>query len=237
LMQPFAGEIAPYDAAGMVPTVGMETCVSPVNWKSVRDVDNEGYHVAMAHPALQDLYGAAYYDEPLVNGVNRSHGAYNAGAGRRWSVNAYRRIAPAATHLPEQQRKAWVYYGLFPNAVFVFMPETVQFYQEFPLSVNETLLRSACYRHANETRAQRLGRYLHSRIERATSAEDVQLTIWSNEALQSADFEGFYLSDLEYGLKAFHDQIRRLVPVSTLQQRPLEESVATLNTDLLAARS
>ena len=123
----------------MLPTVGMETCVSPVNWKSVRDVDNEGYHVAMAHPALQDLYGAAYYDEPLVDGVNRSHGAFNAGAGRRWSVNLYRRIAPEATHLPEHQRKAWVYYGLFPNTVFVFMPETVQFYQEFPASVNQTV--------------------------------------------------------------------------------------------------
>ena len=49
----------------------------------------------------------------------------------------------------------------------------------------------------------------------------MQLTIWSNEALQSAEFEGFYLSDLEYGLKAFHDQIRRLLPVSTVQERPL----------------
>lgn len=237
LMSPFAEEIAPYGAGAMLPTVGMETCVSPVNWKSVRDVDNEGYHVAMAHPALQDLYGAAYYDEPLVNGVNRSHGAFNAGVGRRWSVNLYRRIAPEATHLPEHQRKAWVYYGLFPNTVFVFMPETVQFYQEFPASVNQTVLRSASYRHPHETREQRLCRYLHSRIERDTNAEDVQLTIWSNEALQSAEFEGFYLSDLEYGLKAFHDQIRKLLPVSTLQERPLEENVATLNADLSAGRA
>ena len=25
------------------------------NWKCVRDVDNEGYHVPMAHPGLHDL--------------------------------------------------------------------------------------------------------------------------------------------------------------------------------------
>jgi phenylpropionate dioxygenase-like ring-hydroxylating dioxygenase large terminal subunit len=32
----------------------------PANWKSVRDVDNEGYHVPVAHPALFDLYGRHY---------------------------------------------------------------------------------------------------------------------------------------------------------------------------------
>ncbi len=234
LMRPFEEEAAAYGSAKMIPTIGMEAAPSPVNWKSVRDVDNEGYHVAMAHPALQDLYGAAYYDEPLVNGVNRSHAGYNEGRGRRWSVKMYRRIAPEATHLPEHQRNAWVYFGMFPNSVFVFMPESVQFYQEFPISVNETVIRGSAYRHATETRAQRAARYLRLRIDRDTTAEDVQLTIWSNEALESDDFEGFYLSDLEYGLKAHHDMIRRLVPVSTVQERPLEEKMAALNSALLA---
>ena len=72
----------------------MWTQTSPVNWKSVRDVDNEGYHVAMAHPALQDLYGPTYFDEPFVNGVCRSFATYNPHAGRRPSVRAYRELAP-----------------------------------------------------------------------------------------------------------------------------------------------
>ena len=190
--------------------------------------------MAMAHSALQDLYGAGYYDEPLVNGVNRSHGAFSAGRGRRWSVKAYRKIALAASHLPEHQRSAWVYFGMFPNSVFVFMPESVQFYQEFPLSVTETVIRGATYRHADETRAQRAARYLRQRIERDTTAEDVRLTIWSNEALESDDFEGFYLSDLEYGLKAHHDQLRKLVPLATVRDRPDERDVAALNEAMLA---
>ena len=234
LMRPFEEEAAAYGSAAMVPTMGMEADISPVNWKAVRDVDNEGYHVAMAHPALQDLYGAGYYDEPLVNGVNRSHGAYNAGRGRRWSVKAYRKIAPAASHLPEDQRKAWVYFGMFPNSVFVFMPESVQFYQEFPINVNETVIRGATYRHVAETRAQRAARYLRQRIERDTTTEDMRLTIWSNEALESDDFEGFYLSDLEYGLKAHHDQLRKLVPLATVRDRPDERDVAALNEAMLA---
>jgi phenylpropionate dioxygenase-like ring-hydroxylating dioxygenase large terminal subunit len=234
LMRPFEAEAQVYQSAMMVPTKGVELDPISVNWKSVRDVDNEGYHVAMAHPALQDLYGSAYYDEPLVNGVNRSHGGYNAGRGRRWSVKHYRAIAPVASHLPEEQRSAWVYFGLFPNSVFVFMPETVQFYQEFPVSVGETVIRSATYRHPEESRAQRLARYLRVRIERDTTKEDIRLSVWSNEALQSDDFEGFYLSDLEYGLKAHHDMLRKLVPVARLQDRPAEDQVAALNQRLAA---
>ena len=122
----------------MVPAGGIHTQETPVNWKSVRDVDNEGYHLAMAHPALQDLYGSTYYDEPFVNGVSRSFASYNPHAGRRWSVGKYVKIAPENKSLPEHLRNAWIYYGLFPNTVLAVTPETIQFYQEFPLSVDRT---------------------------------------------------------------------------------------------------
>ncbi len=82
LMKPVEAEIAHYHVEDMVPSWGIWTQKSPVNWKSVRDVDNEGYHVAMAHPALQDLYGATYFDEPFVGGVSRSFATYNPHAGR-----------------------------------------------------------------------------------------------------------------------------------------------------------
>ncbi len=121
----------------------------------MRDVDNEGYHVAMAHPALQDLYGATYFDEPFVKGVSRSFATYNPHAGRRWSVKNYIDIAPEPAHLPEHLRKAWIYYGMFPNMVIAMTPETVQFYQEFPLSTGETLLRGAIYRYRKKAAAGR----------------------------------------------------------------------------------
>ena len=93
LMKPIEAEIAHYNVADMVPSWGIWTQKTPVNWKSVRDVDNEGYHVAMAHPALQDLYGATYFDEPFVNGVSRSFATYNPHAGRRWSVRELRQAS------------------------------------------------------------------------------------------------------------------------------------------------
>ncbi|NBB48535.1 Rieske 2Fe-2S domain-containing protein [Rhizobium sp. CRIBSB] len=229
LMKPFEEELAHYRTVEMIPTGGFWGHESPVNWKSVRDVDNEGYHVAMAHPALQDLYGSSYFDEPFVDGVCRSFATYNPHAGRRWSVDRYRAIAPEATHLPPELRSAWIYYGLFPNNVIAVTPETVQFYQEFPITRGRTQLRGAIYRYPDEGRAQRLARYLSARIDRDTMAEDVQLTVWSNEAMTSRSFAGFYLSDLEYGVRTHHDHLRAVLPVMTLETAPEEERMAEVN--------
>ncbi|PSJ59379.1 aromatic ring-hydroxylating oxygenase subunit alpha [Pseudaminobacter soli (ex Li et al. 2025)] len=229
LLKPFEEELSHYGIAEMVPANGVWTQTSPVNWKSVRDVDNEGYHVAMAHPALQDLYGASYYDEPFVNGVSRSFATYNPHAGRRWSVGRYVNVAPEPTHLPERLKKAWIYYGMFPNAVIAVTPETTQFYQEFPLSTGETLLRGSIYHYRDESREQAAARYLSMRIDRDTQAEDVQLSIWSNESMLSEAFAGFYLSDLEYGVRTHHDHMRAQLPVLNLETAPEETDMAGIN--------
>lgn len=234
LMSPVEDEIAPYDIASMVPAYGTWSMETPVNWKSVRDVDNEGYHVAMAHPALQDLYGSTYFDEPFVNGVSRSFATFNPHAGRRWSVRNYVRFSEPNLRLPESHRRAWVYFGLFPNAVIVVTPETAQFYQEFPLSTGRTLLRGAIYRYREESRRQAAARHLALRIDRETTSEDVQLSVWSNESMTSDAFPGFYLSDLEYGVRSHHDHLRRLLPVLELEKAPDEKDLAALNAALLS---
>ncbi len=237
LLAPFEVEAAKYRMDCLAPTDGISTSMTPINWKSVRDVDNEGYHVAMAHPALQDLYGPSYYDEPYVNGIGRSHALFNPSGGRRWSVRHYLKTSEPQSFMPEELADAWLYYGIFPNAVFGFTPESVQFYQEFPLSTGETLQRSATYRYADETREQRAARYLASRIDRETTEEDVQLTIWSDESTKSEAFEGFYLSDLEYGVRTHHEHLRAILPVYTLDNSPAEEAMAEVNAKMASDRA
>jgi phenylpropionate dioxygenase-like ring-hydroxylating dioxygenase large terminal subunit len=234
LLSLYAPDLSDYHIEDLVPSTGFQFARSPVNWKSVRDVDNEGYHVAMAHPGLQDLYGANYRDFTYPNGLSASKGPYNAHAGRRWSVRNYIKIAPEAVWLPESKRRLWAYYGVFPNGVISVTPEFVQFYQEFPVAINETVLRSATYRRRDEDRQLRLARYLAQRIDRETFREDQQLTIWSNEAMKSSAFEGFHLSDLEYGVRNHHDQLRRLLPVMTVDKAPAEAKLSELNAELRA---
>lgn len=231
LFAPFADETVHFDMSSVVPAGEIWTMVSKVNWKSVRDVDNEGYHVALAHPALQDLYGRSYFDEPFVGGMSRSYAECNEN-GRRWSVRNYLKLMQPRPNMPEHLKRAWVYYGLFPNAVIAVTPELVQFYQEFPLSTGETLLRGSIYRYRDETRQQTLARKLAIRIDNETMGEDVRLTEWSNEAMNSSAFKGFYLSDLEYGVRSHHDHLRAVLPVSKLDERPSEDDVARLNEEM-----
>src|SRR3546814_19415895 len=89
----------------------------------------------------------------------------------------------------------------------------MMFYQEFPVQPGLTLQRGASYRYRDETRQMRLARYLSTRIDRDTQKEDVQLTIWSCEAAKSSGFDGILLSDLEYGVRSFHDRLREMLTV------------------------
>ena len=72
----------------------------PCNWKVALEAFNEGYHVAMAHPGLQELYGRYYYDEAFRDGTSRSFANFNPGTGKIWSVRAYKSILPEATMPP-----------------------------------------------------------------------------------------------------------------------------------------
>ena len=226
-------DIAAYQTEDLLPVpVPNWATTLPVNWKSVRDVDNEGYHVALAHPGLQDLYGRTYRDRVHAGGLSSSHATFGDVPGRQWSVRQYIKTSPDQDWLPQHLQKAWTYYGLFPNAVLAFTPEAVQFYQEIPISPNQTRTTGRLYRRADESRQQRLARYLAYRIDRETSAEDKQLSIWSNESMKSSAFEGFHLSDLEYGVRNHHDQLRALLPVITRNLPPPEDQVASLNENM-----
>ena len=59
----------------------------------------------------------------------------------------------------------------------------------------------------------RISRYLSMRIDRLTSKEDEQLIEWSWEAAFSSAYQGVLLSDLEYGVKSYHDTLRKYFPV------------------------
>jgi carnitine monooxygenase subunit len=227
MLGPFAPDFTDYKAADLLPVDGPSwTTTLPVNWKSVRDVDNEGYHVAMAHPGLQDLYGRTYRDFVNEDGLAWSTATFGDAPGRLWSVKNYVALSPIPADLPLHLQRAWTYYGLFPNAVIAFTPESAQYYQDIPISATETRLQGRLYRRPNETRKSRIARYLASRIDRDTSAEDQQLSIWSNESMKSSAFEGFHLSDLEYGVRNHHDQLRKLLPAYSEETEPSQPAVA-----------
>jgi len=132
--------------------------------------------------------------------------------------------------------RAWLYIGLFPNLVLMLYPDRVGFYQESPLAIGRTEQRFAYYGPPDERREMKLARYLSYRIDRITSAEDEQLIEWSWEAMQSSSFAGFILSDLEAGVRLYHDQLRRVLPVMTLEHPPAPGQLEAVNSSLISVR-
>jgi carnitine monooxygenase subunit len=50
--------------------------------------------------------------------------------------------------------------------------------------------------------------------------------------MKSSAFEGFHLSDLEYGVRNHHDGLRSVMPVMTLADAPAEAEIARVNDEL-----
>ena len=111
--------------------------------------------------------------------------------------------------------------------VIALTPETAQFYQEFPLfDRRDAAARRDLPLRRRDSRPQgRRALSLALRIDRETTSEDVQLTVWSNESMLSDAFAGFYLSDLEYGVRSHHDHLRELLPVLDLEAAPEEKEM------------
>jgi phenylpropionate dioxygenase-like ring-hydroxylating dioxygenase large terminal subunit len=231
-LAPIEAAVAPYRLEEMRPLGDPWRMAFEANWKATVDVDNEGYHVPVAHPALNDLYGHSYFDQMLENRIPRSMGSFGDRRHKLWSVRHYAKLLPEATHLPESQRQAWIYYGVFPGAVLTFYPDSCGFYQFLPLGTRRSVMQGCGFGLPDARREMRAARYLNRRINNTTGAEDVQLIKWSWEGMRSSAFDGFVLSDLESGVRAYHDRLREVLPVLNLAAAPPQGTLAQRNQEL-----
>jgi hypothetical protein len=77
--------------------------------------------------------------------------------------------------------------------------------------------------------------YLNKRINATTTKEDNNLMIWFREGMKSSAFDDLILSDHEYNVRAYHDQLREIMPVLNLDQPPRLGTLATVNEELSEA--
>ena len=113
-LKPVEDLVKPYQIENMeaLPFSGYNQ-TRPYNWKIIHDIDNEGYHVPVGHPSLQQLYGKRYTDSQIED-ISVAHGYINEKPGRLWSVRNYQSILPEYSHLPEDQSKTVVLRLHFP---------------------------------------------------------------------------------------------------------------------------
>ncbi len=224
-------DVVPYKIADMDAFAPGYDDLRPYNWKVIHDIDNEGYHVPVGHPSLQQLYGLSYSDR-IEHGIPISDATISDKPAKLWSVRNYQKLLPHFDHLPEHRQKSWWYIGLFPNAVIALYPDMVEYYMTIPVSVKETRYIGQQFVLADDRRETRAARYLNNRINAETEAEDESFVLDMQEGMRSSVFPEPTLSSTEMGVHHFHRKIQSSFPVARLRDEPAEGTLRAVNVRL-----
>ncbi|MBL8536793.1 MAG: aromatic ring-hydroxylating dioxygenase subunit alpha [Hyphomonadaceae bacterium] len=219
MMSPYEDEIARFDLEKLVPNGRVTLRPRPVNWKNVGDNYSDGLHIPVAHPGLTRLFAGSYKIEAR-EWVDKMSGTITDAPSSNWSERGYQKQLDRFGHVPEERRRLWVYYKLWPNVAFDIYPDQVDFMQFIPVSATETLIREIAYVHPDSSREMRAARYLNWRINRQVNAEDTALINAVQEGMQSSSYTTGPLAPSEECLISFGDRMRALFPEARMERAP-----------------
>ena len=227
-----AEEIGLYRIEDMLPLDAPYQYKFDLDWKAVLDIDNEGYHVPIGHPELFDLVGSTYTDQQLESGLSRAYGVINQRKHRLERNRDYVAALPEESYLPESHRHLWIYWGLFPGFVLTLFPDQIEIYQIYPVGSQKSVMAGVTYALPDDRPEMQKARELNRDINMDVGDEDIQLIQWAAEGMRSSAFDGAILSDLELGVGSFQNQLRKILPVVSLEQAPAEGSLKQVNEQL-----
>ena len=218
-MAPHVAELSHYRMDQMVPLDEMWTHEVAIDWKNVVENYVEDYHFPIGHPGLSALMEAQYDRESFPGGTMRLSHRMREKPLKSWSAQGYAKFLPVIEHLPEDMRRRWTYFGLFPNVFFDIYPEWLDFFQVVPLGAGphadpRALLRLRRRPPRDEGGALPVRAAQCARAGRGRGADaPVQ------RGLESGAYTQGILSDKEVVLAGFQDWIRERIPVAG-QVRP-----------------
>ena len=128
LMQPYHAELEHYRMEQMVPLDELWVHDLEIDWKNVVENYVEDYHFPIGHPGLSALMEPQYDREVRPEGTMRlSHRMREKPLASSWSAVRYAAFLPTIEHLPEDMRRRWTYFGLFPERVLRHLPRVAGF--------------------------------------------------------------------------------------------------------------
>ncbi len=231
-MAPHTAELAHYKMDQMVPLDDLWTHKLQIDWKNVVENYVEDYHFPIGHPGLSALMEAQYDREILPGGTMRLSHRMREKPLKSWSAERYAKFLPVIEHLPEDMRRRWTYFGLFPNVYFDIYPEWLDFFQVLPLGAGRTLLRARSFGFPDDRREMKAARFLCARLNARVQSEDEVLTRSVQRGLESGAYTQGILSDKEIVLAGFQDWIRARLPVAQSVEMPARGTFAERNTAL-----
>jgi phenylpropionate dioxygenase-like ring-hydroxylating dioxygenase large terminal subunit/AcrR family transcriptional regulator len=231
-MAPHVAELSHYAMDRMVPLDEPWTHELAIDWKNVVENYVEDYHFPMGHPGLSALMEAQYERESFTGGTMRLSHRMREKPLRSWSAQGYAKLLPVIEQLPEDLRRRWTYFGLYPNVFFDVYPEWLDYFHVLPLGPGRTLIRARSFGFPDDRREMKAARYLCARINSRVQMEDEVLTASVQRGLESGAYTQGILSSKEVVLAAFQDWIRERLPVARIVDRPAPGTMAERNTAL-----
>ncbi len=234
IMKPVEDRLRPYSLPEMLSLDNSRyRQIMPCNWKVIHDIDNEGYHVPVGHPQLQELYGKNYTDHSIGD-ISVSSARLNDKPGKSWSVRNYQQLLPQFDHLPDDSQRLWFYIAIFPSMILGLYPDSIEYYMTIPVSPQKTILTGASYALPDSRREMDAVRWLNRRINRIASEEDESFVMRMRDGMKSSAFPEPELSSLESGVREFHHRIQVILPVTRLKQSPGAGKMVEINNAMTA---
>jgi phenylpropionate dioxygenase-like ring-hydroxylating dioxygenase large terminal subunit len=211
MMAPYDDEVAIHDFENLVPQGRVTLRPRAVNWKNVADNYGDGLHISVSHPGLTRLFAGSYRLEAR-RWVDKMEGHITERPSTNRSERLYQSLLPVFEHLPEERRRVWSYYRLWPNLAFDVYPDQVDFMQFVPVSPTQTMIREIGYMRTDPRREVKIARHLNWRINRQVNAEDTALIAGVQAGMSSSSYVSGPLSDAEVCLAAFTRRLRDALP-------------------------
>lgn len=224
-MAPVAGEMALYRTDEMRPLRRVENRVRDVNWKNAVDNYVDALHIRVAHDGLNGLLGESY-TLTIDRGVHKIFSDIQTSKMAHVSNAAYRKYLPDTAHLPEERRRMWTYWKLWPSLMFDVYPDQIDFMQFIPLTPTSCLLRECAYGLEDGRREMKAVRYLNWRINRIVNREDKDLIERVQAGMASSSFAAGPLGRSEICLRDFAQQMRATIPLARRREKPDASEIA-----------
>jgi len=228
-LEPLADVAEHFRFAEMMPWGSRASQSCEFNWKMFSEDESEGYYIPAGLSAMSRLFGDAHPSGESSGAGARSFAVLQDKESPVWSERAYQRLLPEASHLREEYRRAWAYYGIFPTTVFLLTPDLVGTYQVLPDGPERCTIQRFAVALEDDRREMRAARYLNRRIGRNIIKEDLEFCSWTDAGVRSSSYQGGVLSGQESGVWRFHERIRQLIPVAGQQDAPPTGRVAAVN--------
>ena len=211
MLAPYAAEIATHEFEKLEPMGRVTHRPRKVNWKNVGDNYSDALHIPVAHPGphapvRRDL-------RRRITRMGRSHvGRHHRQTVAQLGGTHVPEVPAEAENLPQDKRRSWVYFKLWPNFAFDVYPDQVDIMQWLPISPTECLIREIAYARPDARREMRVARYCNWRINRQVSEEDRVLIERVQNGMASGSYRVGPLAAGEVALRSFGNRLRALIP-------------------------